>query len=88
MAFKTNILIKKYYLNSGVKSLNFSLQYKKHLSNLKIINAYDIIYSRRYFGEYVCGCHYLCRPMDMSRYVLTTPAGEVVEQAILRAHCY
>jgi hypothetical protein len=36
MAFKTNILIKKYYLNSGVKSLNFSLQYKKHLSNLKI----------------------------------------------------
>ena len=36
MALKTNILLKRHYLNRGVKNLNFNLKFNKNISNLKI----------------------------------------------------
>jgi hypothetical protein len=59
---------------------------KLKLPNLQIIRAFDIIQSHRQYNDALCGAHWLCR-QDMSANLETTPAGEVISQAIMRAAC-
>jgi hypothetical protein len=66
------------FLFNEFKSLNYS-------NSFQIIDAYNIILPRLFFGEYVCSNHYLCRERNI---VQTTTAGLVVVDAIRRAICY
>jgi hypothetical protein len=57
----------EFFLNE-FKNLNYS-------NSFQIIDAYNIILPRLFFGEYVCNNHYLCRERNI---VQTTPGGLVV----------
>ena len=66
-----------FFMNS-FKTLTYS-------NTLQIIDAYNIILPRLFFGEYVCANHFLCREKNSMQ---TTVGGLVVVDAIRRAICY
>ena len=54
--------------------------------DFRIVRAYDVIHPRRWFGEYLCNNHYMCRE-DFQRGIYVTPAGVAAAEEILYTSC-